>query len=161
VLGTLSKREKSDWRSLAKSSQSCTSVRCTGLSGVHRTVSDVQAGASANRSLLRKTQCVAAIIHRTVWCALDCPVGQSRPSQRSVARSVCDTWTSPTVGRSLQTVRCATGAVAATVGFAKKERKSHIVHCPVVHQTVRCAHGQKATIAFQMEFKRLLAALGL
>jgi hypothetical protein len=37
------------------------------------------------------------------------------------------------------------------------------VHCsyPVVHQTVRCANGQKARIVYQMEIQRLLAALGL
>jgi hypothetical protein len=31
----------------------------------------------------------------------------------------------------------------------------------VVHQTIRCANGQKARIASQMEIQRLLAALGL
>jgi hypothetical protein len=35
------------------------------------------------------------------------------------------------------------------------------VHCPVVHQTVRCTNGQKTRIAYQMELQRLLAALGL
>jgi hypothetical protein len=50
--------------------------------------------------------------------------------------------------------------VAAMVGFARKGRKMCTVHCPVVHRTLRCAHRQKATIAFQMEFKRLLATLG-
>jgi hypothetical protein len=53
------------------------------------------------------------------------------------------------------------GAMAAMVGFTIKGRESCIVHCPVVHWIVRCAHGQKATKAFQMEFKRLLATLGL
>jgi hypothetical protein len=57
-------------------------------------------------------------------------------------------------------VRCATSIVAATVGFARKGRKSHTVPCPVVHRTVRCSHGQKATMAFQMELQLLLAALG-
>jgi hypothetical protein len=37
VLGTFSKWDKSNWRSLAKASQTCTSLRCTGLSGVHQT----------------------------------------------------------------------------------------------------------------------------
>jgi hypothetical protein len=54
VLGTLSNWEKSDWRSLAQSSQTCTSLRCTGLSSVHPTVSGAQIGALANRSLLGK-----------------------------------------------------------------------------------------------------------
>jgi hypothetical protein len=35
------------------------------------------------------------------------------------------------------------------------------VHCPVCHRTVRCTDEQKARIAYQMEFQRLLAALGL
>jgi hypothetical protein len=42
-----------------------------------------------------------------------------------------------------RTVRCSTSVVTATVGFARKGRKSHMF-------TVRCAHGQKATMAFQM-----------
>jgi hypothetical protein len=52
-----------------------------------------------------------------------------------------------------RTVRCAKGAVAATIGFARKGKISCTVHCPVVHRTVRCAHRQKATIAFQMELQ--------
>jgi hypothetical protein len=49
----------------------------------------------------------------------------------------------------------------ATVDFARIGRKSCIVLCPVGHRTVRCAHRQKAIRAFEMELKRLLAALGL
>jgi hypothetical protein len=52
------------------------------------------------------------------------------------------------------------GSVVAMVGFARKGRELCTVHYPVVHRTVRCAHRQKETKAFQMEFKRLLAALG-
>jgi hypothetical protein len=33
--------------------------------------------------------------------------------------------------------------------------------CPVVHRTVRCANRQKARIVFQLDLRRLLAALGL
>jgi hypothetical protein len=33
--------------------------------------------------------------------------------------------------------------------------------CPVVHRTVRCTTQQKARIAYQIDFQRLLAALGL
>jgi hypothetical protein len=76
-----------------------------------------------------------AIIHRTIQCAPDCPVSQTRSLQRSVARPAGDMWTSPTVGRSHRTVRCATRAVAATVGFARKGRKSRTVHCPVRPRT--------------------------
>jgi hypothetical protein len=35
------------------------------------------------------------------------------------------------------------------------------IHYPVHHQTVRCPDKQKARIAYQMEFQRLLAALGI
>jgi hypothetical protein len=80
---------------------------------------------------------------------------------RSTAQSVGDVWTSPIVTRLHWTFRCAKGVMAAMVGFAKKGRKSRNVHCLVVHRTVQCAHGQKATIAFQMELQWLLAALGL
>jgi hypothetical protein len=51
--------------------------------------------------------------------------------------------------------------VATTVGFARKGRESRIVHYLVVHRTARCAHGQKATRAFQIELKWLLVALEL
>jgi hypothetical protein len=44
-----------------------------------------------------------------------------------------------------------------------RQRMKEIVHCscPVVHHTVRCANGQKTRIVHQMEFQRLLPALGL
>jgi hypothetical protein len=116
VLGNFSKWEKSNWRSLAKERQTCTSMRCTGLLGVHWTVSGAQAGA-LGEPLSGKAEGVAVIINRTVRCAPDCLVSQPRPRQRPVARSAGDTWTSPTVTRSHRTVRCATGPVAATVGF--------------------------------------------
>jgi hypothetical protein len=43
----------------------------------------------------------------------------------------------------------------------QKRKEIVFVHCTVVHRTIRCTHGQKATIAYQMELQRLLAALGL
>jgi hypothetical protein len=55
-----------DWRSLAKSSQTCTSLRCTGLSGVHRTVSGAQDGSATNSLLSGIVEGAAAKIHRTV-----------------------------------------------------------------------------------------------
>jgi hypothetical protein len=57
------------WRSLAKSSQTCTILRCTRLSGVHRTVSGAQAGMLDELAALEKSWGVAAIIHLTVRCA--------------------------------------------------------------------------------------------
>jgi hypothetical protein len=77
------------------------------------------------------------------------------------AQSAGDAWPTPTVTRPHRTVWCAKGVMAAMVGFARKGRRSRTVHYPVGHQTVRCAHGQKTTIAFQMELQRLLTALGL
>jgi hypothetical protein len=144
-----------DWRSLAKSSQTCTSLRCTGLSSVHRTVSGAQAGVLDELVALRKSWGSRG------YNSPDYPVWQLRLRQRSTAQSDGDAWTSPTVTSPHRTIRCAKGTVAATIGFARKGRESHTVPCPVVHRTIQCAHGQKTTMTFQMEFKWLLAALGL
>jgi hypothetical protein len=48
--------------------QFCTSLWRTGLSCVHRTVSDAQAGAPSDLVALGKTQRSSAKNHRTVWC---------------------------------------------------------------------------------------------
>jgi hypothetical protein len=56
-----------DWKSLAKFSQTCTSLRCTGLSGVHQIVFGAQAGPTANSLLSGISKGAAAKIHRTVW----------------------------------------------------------------------------------------------
>jgi hypothetical protein len=144
-----------DWRSLAQGSQTCTSLRCTGLSGVHRTVSGAQAGARDELAALGKSW------GSRDYNSPDCLVSQPRSCQRSTAQSAGNVWPALIVTRPHQTVRCAKGVVAATVGFTKKGRESRTVPCPVVHRTVWCAHGQKTTMAFQMELQRLLAALGL
>jgi hypothetical protein len=72
-----------------------------------------------------------------------------------------DVWPEAMVTRPHWTVRYAKGTEGSTVGFAKEGNKSCTCSCPVVHRTVRCANGQKARISYQMEFQRLLAALGL
>jgi hypothetical protein len=118
------------WLSPARLALACGASDCTVL----------RLAPPTNKPLSGKTQRPAAIIHRTIWCASDCPVSQPCPRQQTVARSAGDTWSSPMVGRSHWTVRCATRVVAATVGFARKGRKSCTIHCPVVHRTVRCAH---------------------
>jgi hypothetical protein len=51
-------------------------------------------------------------------------VSQPRPRQHLVAQSAGDAWNSPMVTRLHRTVRCSTSIVVATVGFAKKGRKS-------------------------------------
>jgi hypothetical protein len=58
---------KLDWRSLAKSSQTCTSLQCTGLSGVHRTVSGAQTGSAAKSLLSGIGDGAVAKNHRTAW----------------------------------------------------------------------------------------------
>jgi hypothetical protein len=55
VLGIFSNREKINWRSLAKSSQTCTSLWCTGLSDVHRIVSSARLMHSVNKPLSGKS----------------------------------------------------------------------------------------------------------
>jgi hypothetical protein len=90
-------------------------------------VSGAQAGAPTNRPLSRKIQRTATIIHRTVWCTPDCPVSQSCPRQQMAARSAGNMWTSPTVGRLHQTVRCATRSVAPTVDFTTRVRNGEKV----------------------------------
>ena len=60
---------------------------CFGLG--HRTVSGAPGCLGLKRPLSGICRRRTAIIHRTVRCAPDCPV-----SQRSAARSACDTWPS-------------------------------------------------------------------
>jgi hypothetical protein len=134
----------------------------TGLSGVHRTVSGAPDHHRANQPLSGFSPATSAKIHRTVRCAPDCPV-----SQRSAARSACDTWPSQRSEGSTglsgvhRTVRCAR---SATVGNGRlRLLRKEIGHRTVsgVHRTVRCTRRQKARMAFQICSQRLLAALGL
>jgi hypothetical protein len=82
----------------------------------------------ANMPPSRKTQRVADIIHRTIRCAPNCPVSQSRPRQRLAAQSAGDAWTSPTVTRPHRTVM-----VHTQIGKA---------NCfPFEEQTSRCSLG--------------------
>jgi hypothetical protein len=119
-------------------SQTSTSLWCTTLSGA-------QTIPTTNSSLLGKSEGAETRIHRTVRCAPDCPVSQRRPRQRSTAQSAGDAWPGPTVTWSHRTVRCAKGAEGATVGFARKGRRSGTGQvlfmsggapdCPVRHPT--------------------------
>jgi hypothetical protein len=94
------------------------SVRCARLASVNWVLSGLRR---------RRT----AKIHRTVRCALDCPVSQqsARPTVGRVirVRRVAE----PTVRRGHQTVRCApdnvrcaNGSESPTIGFAKEGKKS-------------------------------------
>jgi hypothetical protein len=71
------------WRSLAKSSQTCTSLWCTGLSGAHRTVSGAQAGAETNSLLSGITKDVVAKIHETVRWANNAHANVRQRDQRA------------------------------------------------------------------------------
>jgi hypothetical protein len=63
---------KFEQRSLAKFSQTCTSLGCTGQFLVPRLAKPV------NRPLSGIRRGAVAIIHWIVWCAPDCPVSQPR-----------------------------------------------------------------------------------
>jgi hypothetical protein len=144
-----------------KSSQTCTSLQCTRLSGMHRTVSGAQAGPAANLLLSGIDEGVVAKNHRTVRWRTGLSGEPTAPA--------------PTVGSAIsgRRVARANGHQAApdcTVrqgdrrlnGRLRQKRKEiGYCSCPVVHQTVRCASRYKARIAYQMEIQRLLVALGL
>ena len=98
---------------------------------VHRTVSDAPGWFLANWPLSGIRRRRTAKIHQTVRCAPDCPVSQQStgPMVGRVirARRVAK----PTVRRGHRTVRCApdsvrcaNGSKAPTVGFAKEGKKS-------------------------------------
>jgi hypothetical protein len=155
VLGNFSNREKFKWRSLAKASQTCTSLRCTGLSGE-------QAGTPGEHASLGK------MLGRCGYNSLDCPVCQLR-AWPTAGHAISERHVCPANGHQValdcpvrhRTVRCAMGPEVGN-GLLHQTRKG-ITHCslPGVHRTVRCALGQKAIRAFQMEKQRLLSPLGL
>jgi hypothetical protein len=87
----------------------------------------------------------------------DCPVCIGLSGEPTVGRAIRARHVAePTVGRGHRTircapdsVRCANGSKAPTVGFTKEGKN------------VRCARRQKARIAFLECTQRILAALGL
>jgi hypothetical protein len=148
VLGTLSNQMKLDWRSLAKSSQTCTSLWCTGQCPVPR------------------------LAQRRTRCSRESP---RAPQLKFTGLSDEPTAPAPTVGSAINRQRvaranghqatpdCPVCQVDRGFNGRLRQRRKEIVHCscPVVHRIVRCANGQKLRNAYQMEFQRLLAALGL
>jgi hypothetical protein len=106
---------------------------------VHRIVSGVPGWLLRTRCSREFNRPRTAIIHRTVRCALDCPVSQ-RSAGPTVGCAICARHVvEPTVGRGHQTVRCApdsvwcaNGSQAPTVGFATEGKKS-------APDSVRCA----------------------
>ena len=123
MLGIFSNREKSNWRSLAKSSQTCTSLWCTGLSGVHRIVSGARMACPVNMPLLGKGRGAVAKIHRIFWCTPDCPMCQSR-AQPTVDRAI-SRWhvAQPTFRRRHRTVRCAMWPMAGNDRLCQKRKE--------------------------------------
>jgi hypothetical protein len=139
---------------------------------VHRTVSGAPGWSPVNWPLSGKLRRCTTIIHRTIrWCtglsggALDCPVNQRLPAQRSAAKSTGDAWPAPTVGRGHRTVSGAPTTTNPQRSDAPEKEGDHAPDsyrdCPVAHRTVRCATRQKARFAFQECLQWLLAALGL
>jgi hypothetical protein len=88
VLGTLSNQKRLDWRSLARPNQTCTNLRCTGLS-------DAQAGAPCEQAALGKNSA------RRGYNSPDCPMSQPCP------RPMVDFTIEPTVdfATSVRTIR--------------------------------------------------------
>jgi hypothetical protein len=78
-------------------------------------------------------------------------------SQRSLGRTGLSGmhWTVSSAPRGPRTQR------SASPEKERDQAPDKDCSCPVVHWTVRCATQQKARIAYQMEFQRLLAALRL
>jgi hypothetical protein len=90
VPGTLLSQDQKEQKSSdetasgAPAARAPDTVRCTGCSAMNSLLSGIAEG-------------VAAKIHRTIWCALDCPVSQQHLRQRLAARSTGDAWPEPTV----------------------------------------------------------------
>jgi hypothetical protein len=105
-------------------------------------VSGAQAGTATNSLLSGIAEGTAAIIHRTVRCAPDCPVSQQRPRQWSAARSTGDAWPTPTITRPHRTVSgVPRGPRAQQSASPKKERNRALFmfggapDCPVRQPT--------------------------
>jgi hypothetical protein len=125
-------------------------LRSTEQSGVHRTVWCTVRQTLCSRVFLA----TSAIIHRTV-CARHRTI---RCTSRATTTFHID---------QEPTVIWRTGPSGA---LQKRKPTNQTILCRVLrsyyslssaHRTVRCAHGQKARIAYQMELQRLLATLGL
>jgi hypothetical protein len=133
---------------------------------VHRTVSGAPGWTLVNRPFSGEVWRRTAIIHRTVrWCtglSGEPTVGwaNGRPRNPRVTRGRAVRWGHRTVRYAPDSVRCANGSKTATVDCAIFGKKSGTGQCPVVHRTVQCATRQKASIAFQMGFQRLLGPFG-
>jgi hypothetical protein len=141
VLGNFSKWEKFNWRSLAKGSQSFTSLRCTGLSGGHQTVPRVRLAHLVNRASRLKFTRLSGV-----------PAARLANGRQHDQRAP-HVLSQQSLG-STELSGAPSDQRLVTVGFAIQGRKSCTIHCPGVHRTVRCAHRQKAIRAFLMKEQR-------
>jgi hypothetical protein len=155
------KQEKSNWKCLGSCSQESAQSGSTGLSGGApdsvRCARLVRAKWPLSGINRRRT----AIIHRTVWCAPDCPVSQ-RSAGPTVGSAICAGHVAePTARRGHRTCpvrQWLSGCQQSTAPIMERNRAPDMSG---VHRTVRCASRQKARLAFQDCSQRLLAALGL
>jgi hypothetical protein len=101
------KQEKSNWNCLGWSSQDSAQSGSTGLSGGAPDSVRCARLARANWPLSGIHRRRTAIIHRTVWCAPNCPVSQ-RSVGPTVGRAICAGHVAePTARRGHRTVQCA------------------------------------------------------
>jgi hypothetical protein len=132
------KQEKSNWKCLGSSSQDSAQSGSTGLSGGAPDSVRCARLARANWTLSGIHRRRTAIMHRTVWCAPDCPVSQ-RSAGPTVGRAICAGHVAePTARRGHRTVRYApdmsgvpTALRLPTVDCATFGRKSGTGQCPV------------------------------
>jgi hypothetical protein len=153
VLGTLTNQMKLDWRSLAKFSQTCTSLRCTGLSS-----GQVQQRTRCSREI---SEGAAAKIHQTIqWCTR--LSGEPTAPASTVGSTISERRVARANGHQ-DAPDCPVRQGHRRLNGRLHLKRKEIRHCscPVVHRTVRCTNRHKARIAYQMEIQRLLAVLEL
>jgi hypothetical protein len=145
---------------------------------VHQTVSGAPAGSASTRRSREKRKATWLKFTGLSGGAPDCPVvhqtvrgansaranGRQRNqratrglSQRLVGASDCLVCTGQC---PVSHEDCCSNGQLSSIWKEIAHRTSYKT-CPVVHRTVRCATQQKARIAFQKEFQRLLGPLGL
>jgi hypothetical protein len=131
-------RKRTIGNALARAAKTLLSLEAPDCPVVHRTVSGGAPDsvwcarlALANSLLSGFHRLRTAIIHRTVRCALDCPVSQ-RSAGPTVGCAICARHVAePMVGRGHRSVLCAPDSVrcsndsqAPTVGYATEGKKS-------------------------------------
>jgi hypothetical protein len=157
--------KEKDWKRVGCVQPIGAQSRCTGLCPVRQAGLRWTGHSRETMAAYDYNSPDCPVVHQTVRWANDCqcngrlcnPRATRGPSQRSaggtglsgVHRTVSGAPTSPKIQRS------------AVLGMEGDPHRRCYSGCPVVHRTVRCATRQKARIAFQECFQRLLAALGL